>query len=85
MVVGLPNLFFQNWYSKPTLKVLGLVPVTAPRSYITCLSILVSAAVSPPNSFLPLEAKELAKPSNERPVSLPNGMHQAAGSIAWVS
>ena len=51
----LPNLFFQCWYCKPTLKV--LVPL---RSYITCMSMFVSAAVSAPNSFLPLAAMKLA-------------------------
>jgi hypothetical protein len=50
---GLPNLFFQYWYSRPSFSVFFAAPMAGLRSYMTCMSTLISTAVGPPNSLRP--------------------------------
>jgi hypothetical protein len=52
----LPNLLFQNWYSRPMRKRFFGWPKRLPRSYISCMSRLVSAPVGLPTSSRPLAA-----------------------------
>ena len=59
-VVGLPYLLCQYSYPNPTLNVFFSSPRRVLVSYISFASICVSAAVLPPDSFLPLEVIKLA-------------------------